>query len=52
MCANCASRFQGFAEEIADEVSKVVIKKPIEISGMPAQGPKTDEMPMFGRKSK
>ncbi len=42
-CANCAQRFEGFAEDIADEVMKVVVKRPAELSQGLAGQIKLDE---------
>ncbi len=42
-CADCAQRFEGFADDIADEIMKVVVKRPPELSQGLAGQIKLDE---------
>lgn len=47
-CADCAQRFEGFAEDIAEEVMKVVVKRPGELSqGLAGQIKLDDSRPLF-----
>ncbi len=46
-CSNCAVRFDGFANDIADEAMKVVVKRPVELSQGLAGQIKQDNRPLL-----